>query len=86
VLSKSEQVSAIAAGVGRSIEFVELTPAEWRAEASAYMPDYAIDWLLAYWEKTASHPEVADPTLGRLLGRAPRTVAEWARRHRDAFL
>ena len=85
-LSKSEQVAAIAAGIGRSIEFIELTPAEWRTEASAYMPASAIDWLLAYGKKTASHPEIADPTLGRLLRRTPATVVEWARRHREAFL
>jgi uncharacterized protein YbjT (DUF2867 family) len=84
-LSKSEQVAAIATGAGRSIEFVELTPAEWRDEASASMPGYAIDWLLAYWAKTADAPETADPTLGRLLGRAPATVDEWAERHREAF-
>ena len=85
-LSKSQQVAALAEGTGRDIDFVELTPDQWRAQASHYMPTYAIDWLLAYWERTTRNPERVDPTLGHLLGRPATRLAEWAERNREAFL
>lgn len=85
-LSKSQQVAALAEGTGRDIVFTELTAEQWRAQASHYMPTYAVDWLLDYWEQTTRVPEQVDPTLPRLLGRPATRLAEWAQRNRDVFL
>ncbi|HYN97395.1 MAG TPA: NAD(P)H-binding protein [Pilimelia sp.] len=85
-LTPRQRLAVIGAAVGRPVEFVELTEEQarrrWRdAGHGAELID-----LLAAWQ---SDPPPAAytpaPTVERILGRPPRTLADWARDHADAF-
>ncbi|SCG58480.1 Uncharacterized conserved protein YbjT, contains NAD(P)-binding and DUF2867 domains [Micromonospora halophytica] len=84
-LTKSEQVRALSEGVGREIQFEELTPDQWRAHVRDQMPEFVIDWLLGLWAKTVDNPEQVLPTVQEVLGRPARTLVQWAADHRDEF-
>src|SRR6478736_3259042 len=45
-LTKIEQLSAIAAAIGRAVPLVEVTPDEFRGDVSRFIPDDIIDMLL----------------------------------------
>ncbi|WP_030770011.1 NAD(P)H-binding protein [Streptomyces sp. NRRL F-2664] len=85
-LTPIDKVSAIAAATGREIRFTELTDdqarRQWRAEG---WPEEGIEFMLHMW---ATVPEtVAEVTsvVEEVVGRPPRTFAQWAAAHADAF-
>ncbi|MFT4136298.1 SDR family oxidoreductase [Microbacterium sp.] len=83
-LTRTEQVAAIAAGIGRELELVEISPEEFRAEVAQFVPAPIIDMLLDYWRDTLTEPDRVRPVTP-LTGRPGRTLAEWARDHRADF-
>jgi uncharacterized protein YbjT (DUF2867 family) len=82
-LSQAEQVRIIGEVVGRPVGFVDLTPEEFRAEASAW-PAPVLDMLLNAWEATTGQPAFVSPAVFDVLGSA-RTFREWATDHAAAF-
>ena len=83
-LTRADQVGAIEAAIERPIALVEITPEEFRAETSAFIPDPIITMLLDYWSDTLTTPDRVRPATA-LTGRPGRTLAEWARDHKAEF-
>jgi uncharacterized protein YbjT (DUF2867 family) len=84
-LTRSEQVAAIGAGIGRELELVEITPDEFRADVSAFIPESIIAMLLDYWRDTLTEPDRVRPGVADLTGAFGRTLEQWARDHRADF-
>jgi uncharacterized protein YbjT (DUF2867 family) len=85
-LTQPEKVAALGAALGRTLSFLEATPAEIRrGMLAAGLPDEVPDRLLG---SLADYAREAGPTsddVRRLLGRPARTYATWAADHRAAF-
>ncbi|BCJ39923.1 nucleotide-diphosphate-sugar epimerase [Actinoplanes ianthinogenes] len=82
-LTRAEQVAAIAAGIGREIRLIEITPDEFRSDMrQLHVPDDIVDMLLDYWSDTVAEPDRVRPGVADLTGHAARTLTDWARDHR----
>ncbi|MHA6622526.1 SDR family oxidoreductase [Pseudonocardia sp. DLS-67] len=86
-VTHAEIAAAIGAATGRDVTFVDVPPAVFADQLRHVLPAWQVDGLVedyahyARGEAAAVHDTVASVT-----GHAPRTVAEFARDHRDAFL
>ncbi|MFD8734144.1 NAD(P)H-binding protein [Streptomyces sp. NPDC059618] len=77
--------AAIADALGEPVRFVEQTPDEAREQMLRFMPEPVVTTTLSILgEPTAAELRIS-PDVERVLGRAPRTFADWARRHAAAF-
>ncbi|MEV7568693.1 NAD(P)H-binding protein [Streptomyces tanashiensis] len=85
-LTPAEKVSAIAAATGREIRFTELTDDQarlrWRAEG---WPEEGIEFMLRMWATVPETVARVTSTVEEVVGRPPRTFAQWAATHADAF-
>ncbi|MQY25914.1 NAD(P)H-binding protein [Nocardia aurantia] len=77
-LTKAEQVAAIGAGIGRALEFEEISPDEWRRENADRVPPFVQDFLLDIWARSAARPEPVLNTVAEVTGRPGRPLVEWA--------
>jgi len=84
-LSQAEQVSIIGDVLGRRIEFVELSPDEFRSETEGSWPRPAVDMLLDAWAATIGTPAFITTTVFDILGSAPRSFRQWVADHATAF-
>ena len=84
-LSQTEQVRIIGDVVGRPIEFVELSPDEFRRATEGSWPRPAVDMLLAAWGATMGRPALVTSTVSDVLGSPARSFRQWATDHADAF-
>jgi len=84
-LRQAEQVRIIGDVLGRPVEFVELSPDEFRSETSATWPPPAVDMLLAAWGATMGSPAYVTSRIAEVLGSPPRTFREWVADHAAAF-
>jgi uncharacterized protein YbjT (DUF2867 family) len=84
-LSQAEQVRIIGDAIGRRIEFVELSPDEFRRETAATWPRPVVDMLLAAWGATIGRPAYVTSTVLDATGAPARTFAAWATEHAGAF-
>ncbi|GAA2076176.1 hypothetical protein [Actinomadura alba] len=89
-LTVAEQVRIIGAAVGAEVRFVELTPEQAREEwydPEQGMDHAVIDWLLdLYGRSVGGDGAVADAgDFERVVGRPPRTFAQWAADHAEDF-
>ena len=84
-LSQTEQVRIIGDVVGRPIEFVELSPDEFRRATEGSWPRPAVDMLLAAWGATTGRPALVTSTVSDVLGSPARSFRQWATDHADAF-
>jgi uncharacterized protein YbjT (DUF2867 family) len=76
---------AIADALGEPVRFVEQTREEARAQMLRFMPEAVVETTLdAIGEPNAAEQRIS-PDVERVLGRAPRTFAEWVRRNIAAF-
>jgi uncharacterized protein YbjT (DUF2867 family) len=85
VVTPRQQAEAIGAALGEPVHFVELTRAEAHARMTAFMPEPAIETTLAVLGDPTAAELRLSPDVERVLGRAPRPFAEWARRNIEAF-
>ncbi|MFT4220626.1 MAG: NAD(P)H-binding protein [Microbacterium sp.] len=83
-LTRREQVGAIAAGIGRELEVVEISPDEFRADVAQFVPEPIIAMLLDYWRDTVAEPDRVR-SVEALTGAPGRTLQSWARDHRSEF-
>jgi uncharacterized protein YbjT (DUF2867 family) len=80
-----QRVEAIGEAIGEPIRFVEQTREEARAQMLLFMPEPVVETTLdAIGEPNAAEQRIS-PDVARVLGRAPRTFADWARRNVAAF-
>jgi uncharacterized protein YbjT (DUF2867 family) len=84
-VSPREQAAAIAAAVGAPVRFVELSRDEARARMLGFMPEAVVEGTLAILGEPNADEQRVSPDVERVLGRAPRSFAEWAVRNVRAF-
>ncbi|MFE2530972.1 NAD(P)H-binding protein [Streptomyces sp. NPDC059371] len=80
-----EQAEAIADALGEPVRFVEQTREEARAQMLRFMPEPVVETTLTILGEPTPAEQRVSPDIERVLGRAPRTFADWARRHIAAF-
>ncbi|WP_330271990.1 NAD(P)H-binding protein [Lentzea sp. NBC_00516] len=85
VITPREQSEAIAAALGEPVRFHELTRAEAKAGMEQMMPGELADDTLDILSSPTQHELRVSPDVQEVLGRAPRTFAEWAERNVEAF-
>ncbi len=84
-ISPRQQVAAIGAALGEPVRFVEQSRAEARALMLGYMPEPVVEATLGVLGEPSASEQLVSPDVERLLGRPPRTFAEWAARNAGAF-
>ncbi|MFE4698291.1 NAD(P)H-binding protein [Streptomyces sp. NPDC056738] len=80
-----QRAEAIADALGEPVRFVEQTRDEARAQMLRFMPEPVVETTLAILGEPTPAEQRVSPDIERVLGRAPRTFADWARRHVAAF-
>ncbi|MFF0082397.1 NAD(P)H-binding protein [Streptomyces canus] len=84
-VSPRQQTAAIADAVGEPVRFVEQTRGEARAEMARFMPEPIADATLDILGDPSPGLRRVSPDVERVLGRPPRTFADWASRNASAF-
>lgn len=84
-LTQAAQVAAIAAAIGSSIQFEELSPDEFRREMTGVWPGPVVDMLLAAWGAAVGVPAFMTSNVQDILGSSSRTFRQWASDHAAAF-
>ncbi|MDQ0811949.1 uncharacterized protein YbjT (DUF2867 family) [Streptomyces sp. B3I7] len=85
VITPREQTQALADALGSPVGFHELTREEARAGMARSMPAELADDTLDILSSPSPAELRVSPDVERVLGRAPRTFADWAARHVDVF-
>lgn len=85
VITPRRQTEAIAAALGSPVRFHELTRDEAKAAMSLSMPGELADDTLDILGSPNPAELRVSPDVQRVLGRAPRTFADWAARNVAAF-
>jgi uncharacterized protein YbjT (DUF2867 family) len=80
-----QRAAAIADALGSPVEFVEQTRDEARAEMLAFMPPPVVEGTLAILGAPTDAETRVSPDVARILGRPPRSFADWVRRNAAAF-
>jgi uncharacterized protein YbjT (DUF2867 family) len=84
-LLPAERVALLGRAIGRELRFEPQSDAEARAEMSASMPPEYVDAFMSFFaDGTLDESEVL-PTVEEVTGRPPRSFAEWAAAHAEAF-
>ncbi|MDI3405147.1 NAD(P)H-binding protein [Streptomyces cavernicola] len=79
------RAEAIAEALGEPVRFVEQTRAEARAQMLQFMPEPVVETTLAILGTPTPAEQRISPDVEQVLGRAPRTFAQWAERYVSAF-
>ncbi|MEU1000282.1 NAD(P)H-binding protein [Streptomyces tibetensis] len=80
-----QRAGALAEALGEPVRFVEQTRDEARAQLLRFMPEPVAETTLAILGEPTPAERRVSPDIERVLGRAPRTFADWAHRHVAAF-
>lgn len=86
VLSTRQQVAILADALGRPIHVEEVPEAVAREQMLHAMPAPMVDSVFALMRHGASNQNPQIRTAETITGRPPRTFAQWAADHREAFL
>jgi uncharacterized protein YbjT (DUF2867 family) len=85
-LTPSEMVRLIGMAIGRHLRFVELTEAQAREQwQEAGYPEDVIEFFVWALGNTPPEGYTVIPTVEQVTGRPPRTFAQWAMEHAEAF-
>lgn len=85
LVTPRQQAEAIGEALGEPVRFVEQSREEARARMLGLMPEAVVETTLdALGEPTPAEQRIS-PDIERVLGRAPRTFADWVRRNIAAF-
>lgn len=85
LVTPREQAGAIGAAIGTPVEFVELSREEARGHLLQVMPEPVVDGTLDILGEPTEAEVRLSPDVGQVLGRAPRSFAEWAVRNAGTF-
>ncbi|WP_433178731.1 NAD(P)H-binding protein [Actinoallomurus sp. CA-150999] len=80
-----ERAQAIADALGSPVRFVEQTRAEARAQMLQFMPEPVVEGTLAILGEPLPAEQRVSPDIAHVLGRPPRSFADWAARNVAAF-
>jgi uncharacterized protein YbjT (DUF2867 family) len=84
-LLPAEQLAILGAALGRDLTWESQTLGETRAELEAQMPTEYVDAFFAFYVDGLIDETTVQSDAERVLGRPPRTFADWARRHAGDF-
>ncbi|GAA1288099.1 NAD(P)H-binding protein [Saccharothrix xinjiangensis] len=84
-LTQRRQVELIGKAIGREVEFVEQTPAEYRATLDQWSNGELTDQLLRYLSDNDGVPVPVINTVELVTGRPARTFEQWALDHAADF-
>ncbi|WP_433754445.1 hypothetical protein [Nocardia sp. CA-135398] len=84
-LTPAEQIAFLAEATGRDLTCIGLTDEQARAQMLATTPAEYVDAFFDFYVHGAIDESVVRPTVAEVLGRPPRTFAQWAAAHADAF-
>jgi uncharacterized protein YbjT (DUF2867 family) len=84
-VSPRQQAAAIGEALGEPVRFVEQSRGQARAQMLGYMPEPVVEATLGALGTPSVEERRASPDVERVLGRTPRTFAEWAARNVAAF-
>ncbi|MBT2235346.1 NAD(P)H-binding protein [Nonomuraea sp. NEAU-A123] len=84
-ISPRQQAAAIGDALGEPVRFVEQSREEARDQMLRYMPEPVVEATLGALGAPSAAEQQVSPDVERLLGRSPRTFAEWAERNVAAF-
>jgi uncharacterized protein YbjT (DUF2867 family) len=84
-ITPRERAAALGRALGTEVRFVEQTRDEAHAEMTRFMPLEAVEATLSVLGTPTSAEQRVSPDVAAVLGRAPRTFADWAARHAAAF-
>lgn len=79
------QAAAIGNALGEPVRFVEQSRAQARAQMLGYLPEPVVEATLDALGTPLASEQRVSPDVERLLGRPPRSFAEWAARNISAF-
>ncbi|GIH14894.1 NAD(P)H-binding protein [Rugosimonospora africana] len=85
LMSPRQRAEAIGAALGEPVRFIEQTRDEARAQMLRFMPEPVVEGTLAILGVPTAAEQRISPDVQRVLGRAPRTFADWLGRHLAAF-
>ncbi len=85
-ISQARQVQVIGEVLERAIDFVDLSPDQFRQETAQSWPAPVVDMLLNAWAASEGHPAYVTSSVQEILGRPARNFRAWVRDHRDDFL
>lgn len=80
-----QRARIIGEALDRPVRFEEQTPEQARAQMMQFMPEPVVDGTLAILGAPTPAEQRISPNTEQILGRAPRTFDDWARRHIHAF-
>jgi uncharacterized protein YbjT (DUF2867 family) len=80
-----ERAAALGAALGTEVRFVERTRAEARAEMLRFMPEPVVEGTLDILGDPTPEEQKVSPAVEEILGRPPRSFADWAARNVTAF-
>ncbi|MFQ6330550.1 NAD(P)H-binding protein [Nocardia sp. CWNU-33] len=80
-----QRADDLGAALGEPIRFVEQTREEARAQMAQFMPEPVVETTLAIIGAPTSAEQQVSPDVAKVLGRAPHSFADWARRNMVAF-
>ncbi|MFI5527361.1 NAD(P)H-binding protein [Kitasatospora sp. NPDC051853] len=84
-VSPREQAEALGAAIGEPVRFVGLSRAEAREHLSRFLPEVVVEGTLDILGEPTAEELRTGTDVETVLGRAPRSFADWARRHAPAF-
>ncbi|MGW7463496.1 NAD(P)H-binding protein [Streptomyces xantholiticus] len=84
-VSPRQQTAAIAEALGEHLRFVEQSPEEARTQMLRFMPEPVVDATLGILGTPSPAEQRVSPDIEHLLGRPPRTFAQWAVWNAAAF-
>lgn len=85
LITPRQRTEAISDALGEPVRFIEQTRDEARAQMLQFMPEWAVDTTLAVLEEPTVAERQISPAVEQVLGRAPRTFADWFQDHIPAF-
>jgi uncharacterized protein YbjT (DUF2867 family) len=84
-LTPAEQLEVLADALGRDLRLEAQSDGDARIEMTASMPPEYVDAFFDFYSDGALDDSVITSTVSELLGRAPRTLEQWAAAHAQAF-
>jgi len=80
-----QQAEEIGAALGEPVRFIEQTRDEARAQLLHFLPEPVVDTTLDILGEPTPAEQRISPDVEQVLGRTPRTFADWAQSHVAAF-
>ncbi|WP_328490623.1 NAD(P)H-binding protein [Streptomyces zaomyceticus] len=84
-VSPREQARALAGALGEPVAFVAQSASEARSQLVRFLPEEAVDGMLAVMGEPGAEERRVSPDVERVLGRAARPFSAWAERNALAF-